>query len=93
VANPNPYKARLAKALRHKPGDIDAVMRRTWGVLCLAYDELAEAPDGEARRKGMVTYAQLAGVYAKLYELYTIEADLAALERSVGLAEGNGHVE
>jgi hypothetical protein len=93
VANPNPYKARLAKALRHKPGDIDGIMRRAWAVLCLAYDEIAEAPDGEARRKGMVTFAQLAGVYARLYELHTIEADLAALERRVGLAEGNGNVE
>jgi hypothetical protein len=91
VPNPNPYKARLAKALRQKPGDIDSMLRRTWGVLCLAYDEIAEAPDGEARRKGMTVYAQLAGVYAKLYELYTIEADMTQLEHMV--RNGNKHGE
>jgi hypothetical protein len=90
VSNPNPYKARLSKALRHKPGNIDGIMRRTWAVLCLAYDEIAQAPDGEARRKSMLTYAQLVSVYAKLYELHEIEAELTRLEDAVSNGDSHG---
>jgi hypothetical protein len=83
VANRNPYKARLAKALRHMPGDLESTKRRTWGILCLAYDEVATAGDTEQRRKAMLAYAQLAGVYLKLYEVAELEPRLQALEAAM----------
>jgi len=90
VSNPNPYKARLSKALRRKPGAIDDILRRTWGVLCLAYDEIALAEDGESRRKRMLAFGQLASAYSKLYELHVVEVELAQLEET--MSQGNGHV-
>jgi hypothetical protein len=83
VANRNPYKARLAKALRNAPGDLDAVKRRTFGVLCLAYEEIATSGDADQRRKAMLAYAQVAGVYIKLYEIAELEPRLAALESAM----------
>jgi hypothetical protein len=83
VANRNPYKARLAKALRNAPGDLDAVKRRTFGVLCLAYEEIGTADDADQRRKAMLAYAQVAGVYIKLYEIAELEPRLAALEAAM----------
>jgi hypothetical protein len=83
VSNPNPYQARLAKALRHKPGDLESTKRRTWGVLCLAYDEVAAAADGDQRRKAMLAFTQIAGVYVKLYEIAELEPRLAALESAM----------
>jgi hypothetical protein len=83
VANRNPYKARLAKALRNAPGDLDAVKRRTFGVLCLAYEEIGTADDADQRRKAMLAYAQVAGVYIKLYEIAELEPRLAALESAM----------
>jgi hypothetical protein len=83
VANRNPYKARLAKALRHMPGDLESTKRRTWGILCLAYDEVATAEDAEQRRKAMLAFTQIAGVYVKLYEISELEPRLAALESAM----------
>jgi hypothetical protein len=83
VANRNPYKASLAKALRNMPGDLESTKRRTWGVLCLAYDEVATAEDADQRRKAMLAYAQLAGVYLKLYEVAELEPRLQALEAAM----------
>jgi hypothetical protein len=83
MANRNPYQARLAKALRNKPGDLDSTKRRTWGILCLAYDEVATAEDGDQRRKAMLAYAQIASVYLKLYEVAELEPRLQALEAAM----------
>jgi hypothetical protein len=83
VANRNPYKARLAKALRNVPGDLESAKRRTWGILSLAYDEVATAEDADQRRKAMLAYAQLAGVYLKLYEVAELEPRLQALETAM----------
>jgi hypothetical protein len=91
VANRNPYKARLAKALRNVPGDLVAVKRRTFGVLCLAYDEIATAEDTDQRRKAMLAYAQLAGVYLKLYEVAELEPRLQALEAAMQGGVGKNH--
>jgi hypothetical protein len=83
VANRNPYQARLAKALRQKPGDLEATKRRTWGMLCLAYDEVGTAGDADQRRKAMLAYVQLAGIYVKLYEVAELEPRLQALEAAM----------
>jgi hypothetical protein len=83
VANRNPYKARLSKALRNAPGDLEATRRRTWGILCLAYDEVATAEDADQRRKAMLAYTQIASVYVKLYEISELEPRLAALEAAM----------
>jgi hypothetical protein len=83
VANRNPCKARLSKALRNAPGDLDSTRRRTRGILCLAYDEVAGAGDADQRRKAMLAYAQLAGVYLKLYEVAELKPRLQALEAAM----------
>ena len=83
MANRNPYKARLSKALRNAPGDLDAVKRGTFGVLCLSYDEIATAEDADQRRKAMLAYAQLVSVYLKLYEVAELEPRLQALEAAM----------
>jgi hypothetical protein len=83
VANPNPYRARLTKALRRKPGDLDDTRRRCWGVLCLAYDEVAAAEDADTRRKAALAFAQLVGSYTKLYELAELEPRLTAIEAAL----------
>jgi hypothetical protein len=87
VANRNPYQARLAKALRQKPGDLEATKRRTWGMLCLAYDEVGTAADADQRRKAMLAYAQIASVYLKLYEVAELEPRLQALEAAMQLGK------
>jgi hypothetical protein len=91
VANRNPYQARLAKALRQKPGDLEATKRRTWGVLCMAYDEVGTAVDADQRRKAMLAYTQLAGVYLKLYEVAELEPRLQALEAAMQAGVGKNH--
>jgi hypothetical protein len=83
MANPNPWQARLAKALRQRPGDLDDTRRRTWGILCLAYDEVGTVEDADARRKALLAYMQVVSVYAKLWEAGEFEARLAASEESV----------
>jgi hypothetical protein len=80
MANLNPYQARLERARRRKPGDLEETRRRVWGMLCLAYDDVGEALDPEQRRKGMLAFAQLATVYVKTYESSEIEPRLKALE-------------
>jgi hypothetical protein len=87
MANRNPYQARLAKALRNQPGDLESTKRRTWGMLCLAYDEVATAEDTDQRRKAMLAYAQLASVYVKLYEVAELEPRLQALETAMQQTE------
>jgi hypothetical protein len=96
VSNSNPWQARLARALKRKPGDIDAIRRRTWAALCLAFDEIADAADADQRRKALLCYSQLAGTYVKLWELAELEGRVRALEASAGQrrthpwATGNG---
>ena len=66
MANRNPWQARLARALRCQPGSIDDIKRRTWGMLCLAYEEVGACEDVDQRRKAMLAYSQLAASYLKL---------------------------
>ena len=88
MANPNPYKARLARALKRKPGDIDATRRRTWAVLCLAYDEVGLAPDADRRRNAILAYSQVATLYAKTCEAAELEARIQALEDAAQWRDG-----
>jgi hypothetical protein len=83
VSNQNPWQARLARALKRQPGDIDAIRRRTWAALCLAFDEIADAADADQRRKALLCYSQLAGTYVRLWELAELEPRLRALEAAV----------
>jgi len=83
MPNPNPYQARLARAQKRRPGDIDAVRRRTWGVLCLAYSEIADAADADERRKAILAYGQIATLYARVLEASEIEARICALEQAM----------
>ncbi len=79
MSNPNPYAARLAAAARRKPGDLDEVRARTWGALLQSYTDIGVS-DPEQRRKALLAYAQLAGVYVRLLEVGEHEARLTKLE-------------
>jgi hypothetical protein len=90
MANRNPWKARLAKAAKQPPGDIDAFRRLTWALLRLAFDDCA-VEDLDQRRKALLAFGQLAGVYRQLLEtseLGELESQVQELE---ALARGNGH--
>jgi hypothetical protein len=89
MPNPNPWKARLAKAAKQEPGDIDDFRRRTWALLCLAYDDCA-VEDIDQRRKAILAYGQLAGVYRQLLEtveLGELAGRLVMLEAQAGREE------
>jgi hypothetical protein len=86
VANHNPWKARLARYRKQEPGDIESLRRQTWAALMLAYEGCA-TEDDEARRKALLAYATLAGVYLRTWEVTEIEARILALEQA---AERNG---
>jgi hypothetical protein len=83
--NPNPYQARLAKALRSKPGDLKALMKRDWAVLCIAYEDVGAADDVEQRRKAILAYSQASGNYRQSWQAYELEARVQALEASMRL--------
>jgi hypothetical protein len=89
MPNPNPYKARLARAEKHAPGDIDAFRRRTWALLCLAYEDCgSEGPD--LRRKGILAYVQIGTLYLRTWEVSEVEARIQALEQAAA-ADRHGH--
>jgi hypothetical protein len=89
MPNPNPYQARLARALKRPAGDIEQVHRRAWALLCVAYDEVGAAEDAESRRKGLLAFAQLASVFLRIHEQAEILPRLAALEAAT--TPHNGH--
>jgi hypothetical protein len=90
VPNPNPWKARLARAEKQTPGDIEAFRRRTWALLCLAYEDCGR-DDPEQRRKGVLAYSQIGTLYLRTWEVSEVSARLAALEAAAARAERNGH--
>jgi hypothetical protein len=93
VPNPNPYKARLARAEKHAPGDIEAFRRRTWALLCLAYEDCG-SDDAEQRRKGILAYSQIGALYLRTWEISEVQARLLALEQAQADAartERNGY--
>jgi hypothetical protein len=91
VPNPNPYKARLAKAEKHTPGDIEQFRRKTWALLCLACEDCG-SEDPEQRRKGILAYSQIAAVYLRTWKVSEISARLAALEAAdAERTERDGH--
>jgi hypothetical protein len=82
MANPNPWQARLARAERRKPGSLEDMKRRTWGLLCLAYDDVGD-PDPDRRRKALGAYAALGALYLRLAEQTEILPRLEALEAAI----------
>jgi hypothetical protein len=89
MANPNPWKARLARYQRQPPGDIDALRRHTWAALMVAFEGCATT-DADQRRKALLAYSQLASVYLRLFEVGELDARLQALEMAM---PHNGHHE
>ena len=80
MANPSPYKARMARRQIRKPGDIHAVMRLLWRALKTAEDILDEAEEPELTLRAIHAISQASGQYAKLLEIGELEARIAALE-------------
>jgi hypothetical protein len=83
VANRNPYKARLSKALRNAPGDLDSAKRRTWGILCLAYDEVASVDLGSIDSPD-AKFVESAAVVSLLDAVVCIDSSLAHLSGALG---------
>ena len=86
MANPNPWKARLARHQRRPPGDIETLRRQAWAPLMLAFEGCA-AEDADQRRKALLAYSQLAASYLKLYEVAELEPRLQALEQAMRTAQ------
>jgi hypothetical protein len=85
--NPNPVKARLAKALKAKAGDLGALRQRVWGVLEVSYADVAEAATPDDRRRAILAFVQVAATYNHTYETGEIEARLKMLEQALAQAE------
>jgi hypothetical protein len=81
VANPDPWKARLALAARRKPGDIAEVRAKLWGGIVVAYDRIGVTEDSDKQRQWVNTLAMACTAYAKLCEASEVEARLSALEK------------
>jgi hypothetical protein len=82
VANPNPWKARLARYQRTPPGDIETLRRQMWAALMLALEGCA-TEDAEQRRKALLAYSQLTATYLKITEQAEILPRLDALEAAM----------
>jgi len=92
VANPNPYKARLARWEKQWPIPIERLQAQAFSVLMLAYEDVAQGKPDERRRHIHVYFTALA-CFTKLLEsseLAELRARLEAIEQR--LAESlNGH--
>jgi hypothetical protein len=78
----NPYAARLVKKRKHKPGNLQDLLRVLWQALLEAEAVLnAAGPDDwEMTLKAAHCISQCGGQYAKLLEVGEFEARLKALE-------------
>ena len=79
MPNPSPHEARQAKKRKRKPGNLQAVAVKLWAALEAAEELLAEE-DPHLRLKAVHAVSQVAGSYAKVYEVGELEARLQALE-------------
>jgi hypothetical protein len=79
--NRSPYRARMGRKLRGKPGDLPQLQLILWHALKRAQGILeAAVDDDEAALKAIHCLSQVAGQYAKLLEIGEFEARIAALE-------------
>ena len=88
MANPNPWKARLARYQRTPPGDIETLRRQMWAALMLALEGCA-TKDAEQRRKALLAYSQLTATYLKITEQAEILPRLDALEAAMRQQEND----
>ena len=79
MANPSPHEARQAKKRKRKPGNLQAVAGKLWAALEAA-EELLGEDDPHLRLKAVHAVSQVAGNYAKVYEVGELEARIQALE-------------
>lgn len=84
MANPNPHEARVARKRKRKPRDLQAVAAKLWAALETA-EELLGHEDDQMKLKAVHAVSQVAGSYARVYEVGELEARIAALE---GVQEG-----
>jgi hypothetical protein len=80
MANASPYRARMGKKLRGKPGDLPALQLILWHALKRAQGVLDGATEDETILKAVHAISQCAGQYVKLLEVGEFEARIAALE-------------
>jgi hypothetical protein len=91
MANASPYKARLGKKLRGKPGDLPQVQLILWYALKRAQGILEDTDDEEPALRAIHAVSQVAGQYVKLLEVGEFEARLKALEDANLNLRRNGH--
>lgn len=76
----------MAKKKRHKPGNLDDLLRVVWQAL-LEAEAVLESTDGdnpELALKAVHAVSQCAGQYEKLLEIGELEARVSALEAERG---------
>jgi hypothetical protein len=78
--NRSPYRARMGRKLRGKPGTLPELLLILWHTLKRAQGVLDAATDDEATLKAVHAVSQCAGQYVKLLEIGELEARIAALE-------------
>ena len=89
MANPSPYKARLAKKRPRNPGDLRQLTRVLWRAILEAEEILVNADDDELTLRAVHAISQASGQYAKLIEVGEFEARLKAVEDAQ--LRRNGH--
>ena len=80
------HLARIAKARKAKPKDLDRVLEKQWRAVEAAEAVLLDAAkDGDRALalKGVHALTQAAGAYAKLLEVGELEARLAEVEAAL----------
>jgi hypothetical protein len=86
--NPSPYKARLAKKERSKPGSLDDLTHTLWKAIQRLDGHLEQLSDDEEKidtnELCKLTHAlsQSASTYIKIIETGELEARLEALEQA-----------
>lgn len=80
MANSSPYKARMGRKLRGKPGRLPEVQLILWHALKRAQGILDASTEDDATLRAIHCLSQVAGQYVKLLEIGELEARIAALE-------------
>ena len=83
MPNASPHVARMARKRKRKPGDLKAVAVTVWEALEVARELLGHEEAG-LRLKAVHAVGQVAGAYARVYEVGELEARLAVLEAQDG---------
>jgi hypothetical protein len=80
MSNINPYRARMAKKSRRKPGDLPALARQLWGAVLHAEEVLEAAGTPELKLRGVHALVQAGAAYLRLLEVGEMESRIKEIE-------------